>query len=159
MAGVKITASTFSAEKGRQSGALIELFTKSGTNAFHGTLSEMHTDAAITAHTEFQSKTPHSLRNDFGGTVGPIFKNRTFFFDSLFWMKSVMGETWDGTVETKEFEDYVIKNYPNSMAARFFSAAPPSVYPRKLPYRSRHEEELLEFLHASEHSGHARRIR
>ena len=38
VAEMKVTAATFSAEKGLQSGALIELFTKSGTNQFHGTL-------------------------------------------------------------------------------------------------------------------------
>lgn len=46
VAEVKIFASIFFAEKGRQSGALIELFTNPGTNAVHGTLSEMHTDAS-----------------------------------------------------------------------------------------------------------------
>lgn len=131
VAELKISSSTFSAEKGRQSGALIEIFTKSGTNKFHGSLSEMHTDAAMTARTEFQpTGVPHSLRNDFGGTVGgPILKNRTFAFGSLFWMKSALGETLNENVETKEFEDYVAQNYPDSMATKFLSAAPPSIYP------------------------------
>ncbi|HWA95704.1 MAG TPA: carboxypeptidase regulatory-like domain-containing protein [Terracidiphilus sp.] len=131
VAEMKVTASTFSAEKGRQSGALIEIFTKPGTNQFHGSLSEMHTDAAMTARTVFQpTGVPHSVRNDFGGTIGgPIFKNKTFFFGSLFWMKSTLGQTFNGMVETKEFEDYVKTNYPDSMAARFFSAAPPKNYP------------------------------
>ncbi|MDT8070623.1 MAG: carboxypeptidase regulatory-like domain-containing protein [Terriglobia bacterium] len=131
VAEMKIAAATYSAEKGRQSGALIEIFTKSGTNKFHGSLSEMHTDSGLTARTEFQSKLPHSVRNDFGGTVGgPIIKDRTFFFGSLFWMKSSLGTTFKETVETKEFEDYVIQNFPDSMAAKFFQAAPPGAYPR-----------------------------
>ncbi|HWT66365.1 MAG TPA: carboxypeptidase-like regulatory domain-containing protein [Terracidiphilus sp.] len=131
VAEMKVTASTFSAEKGRQSGALIEIFTKPGTNKFHGSLSEMHTDAAMTARTEFQpTGVPHSVRNDFGGTMGgPIFKNKTFFFGSMYWMKSKLGETLNELVETKALEDYVISNYPNSMAAQFFAAAPPKVYP------------------------------
>jgi len=132
VAEMKITSSAFSAEKGRQSGALIEVFTKPGTNKFHGTLSEMHTDAAMTARTEFQTVVPHSLRNDFGGTIGgPIFKNHTFFFGSLYWMKSAMGVTFNENVETKEFEDYVTQNFPNSMGSKFFAAAPPSVFPTK----------------------------
>ncbi|HTB96986.1 MAG TPA: carboxypeptidase-like regulatory domain-containing protein [Terracidiphilus sp.] len=132
VAEMKVTAATFSAEKGLQSGALIELFTKSGTNRFHGTLSEMHTDAAVTARTEFQTQVPHSLRNDFGGSVGgPIYKNHTFFFGSLFWMKSLLGETFNENLETKDYEDYVETNFPNSVAAMFFKAAPPSAYPTK----------------------------
>ena len=132
IAEMKITASTFSAEKGRQSGALIEVFTKPGTNKFHGSLSEVHTDAAMTARTEFETTVPHSVRNDFGGTIGgPIFKGRTFFFGSLFWMRSTLGETFDENVETKDFEDYVKQNFPNSMGAKFFTAAPPSVFPTK----------------------------
>ena len=132
VAEMKISSSVFSAGKGRQSGALIEVFTKPGTNKFHGSLSEMHTDAAMTARTEFETQVPHSLRNDFGGTVGgPIFKDRTFFFGSLFWMKSALGETFDENVETQAYENYVTTNFPNSMAAKFFSAAPPSVFPTK----------------------------
>jgi hypothetical protein len=130
VAEMKVTAATFSAEKGLQSGALIELFTKSGTNRFHGTLSEMHTDAAMTARTEFQTVVPHSLRNDFGGTVGgPIFKDHTFFFGSLFWMKSLLGETFNENLETKDYEQYVETNFPNSLAAKFFTVAPPADYP------------------------------
>lgn len=130
VAEMKVSAATYSAEKGRQSGALIEVFTKSGTNKFHGSLSEMHTDSLLTARTEFQDKVPHSVRNDFGGTIGgPIFKNRTFFFGSLFWMRSHLGSTFLDRVETKEFSDYVIQNYPDSMAARFFKQAPPGAWP------------------------------
>jgi hypothetical protein len=127
---MKISSSTFSAEKGRQSGALIEVFTKPGTNQFHGSLSEMHTDAAMTARKETQTVVPHSLRNDFGGTIGgPIFKDRTFFFGSLFWMRSLAGNTFDEIVETKDFEGYVKQNFPDSMATKFFTAAPPSAFP------------------------------
>ncbi|HEX4308928.1 MAG TPA: carboxypeptidase-like regulatory domain-containing protein [Acidobacteriaceae bacterium] len=129
---MKLTSSTFNADEGRQSGALIEVYTKPGTNNFHGSLSEMHTDAAMTARTVFETQVPHSLRNDFGGTLGgPIFKNRTFFFGSLFWMRSLIGETLNETVETQGFEQYVEQNYPNSMAAGFFKAAPPAAYPVK----------------------------
>jgi len=129
VAEMKISSSTFSAEKGRQSGALIEVFTKPGTNKFHGSLSEVHTDAAMTAHNEW-TPVAHSLRNDFGGTIGgPIFRNRTFFFGSLFWMRSLQGNTFNENVETKDFEDYVKQNYPDSMATKFFAAAPPRAFP------------------------------
>ena len=137
VAEMNVTASTFSADKGVQSGALIEIFTKSGTNKFHGSLSEMHFDNVLSARTEFQTSIAKTIRNDFGGTLGgPIFKNKTFFFGSLFWMKSILGGVDTDMLETQDFENYVIQNYPNSMATRFFQAAPPAVFgnPNTSPY-------------------------
>ncbi len=138
VAEMKVTASSFSADKGVQSGALIEIFTKPGTNQFHGSLSEMHFDNVLSARTEFDVDNngnpvpvPKTIRNDFGGTFsGPLIKNKTFFFGSLFWMKSVLGGVdYDDYVETQAFENYVFQNLPNSMAARFFKAAPPAIFP------------------------------
>ncbi len=127
---MKVSASSFSAEKGRQSGALIEVFTKSGTNKFHGMLSEVHSDKAFISRTEFQTNIPKSIRNDFGGVIGgPIFKNKSFFFGSLFYLRSILGATAVVNVETKEFEDYVIANFPSSLAANYFKLAPIGVYP------------------------------
>jgi Carboxypeptidase regulatory-like domain len=125
VAQMKVSTDVFSADKGRQSGALVEVFTKPGTNQFHGDLSQFYTGSALTARTEFQSKVPRYLRNDFGGTVGgPIFKNRMFFFGSLFWSKSDQGVTLTQTMETPQFVNYVESNYPNSLAAEFFKDAP-----------------------------------
>lgn len=125
VAQMKVSTNTFSADKGRQSGAFIEVFTKPGTNNFHGTLSEFYTGSGLTARTEFQTKVPRYLRNDFGGSIGgPIFKDKTFFFGSLFWSKSSQGVTLTQTMETPEFVDFVNSHYPNSLAAAFFKAAP-----------------------------------
>jgi len=125
VAQMKISTDSFSAEKGRQSGALIEVFTKAGTNKFHGTLSEFYTGSALTARTEFQTKVPRYLRNDFGGSLGgPIIRDKTFFFGELFWSRSDQGVTLTQPMETPGFVQYVDTNYPNSMAAAFFKGAP-----------------------------------
>ncbi|HEY1807045.1 MAG TPA: carboxypeptidase-like regulatory domain-containing protein [Acidobacteriaceae bacterium] len=125
VAQMKVSTDVFSADKGRQSGALIEVFTKAGTNQFHGTLSEFYTGSALTARTEFQTKVPRYLRNDFGGSIGgPLRMNKTFFFGSLFWSKSNQGVTLTQTMETPQFVNYVESNYPNSLAAAFFKEAP-----------------------------------
>jgi len=125
VAQMKVSTDVFAADKGHQSGALIEVFTKSGTNKFHGTLSEFYTSKALTARTEFQTEVPRFIRNDFGGTVGgPIFKDKTFFFGSLFWSKSDQGVTLTQTIETPQFVNYITTNYPNSLAAQFFTGAP-----------------------------------
>lgn len=125
VAQMKVSTDSFSADKGRQSGALIEVFTKPGTNQFHGTLSEFYTGSALTARTEFQTRVPRYLRNDFGGSVGgPIRKDKTFFFGELFWSKSSQGVTLTQPMETPQFVDYVTTHYPNSLAATFFKDAP-----------------------------------
>ncbi|HZY74020.1 MAG TPA: carboxypeptidase-like regulatory domain-containing protein [Edaphobacter sp.] len=125
VAQMKISTNVFSADKGRQSGALIEVFTKPGTNQFHGTLSEFYTGSGLTARTEFQTRVPRYLRNDFGGSLGgPIFKDRTFIFGSIFWSKSSQGVTLTQPMETPEFVNYVTTHYPNSLAAAFFKGAP-----------------------------------
>ena len=48
---VKVNSADFSAEKGRFSGASIQVFTKSGTNSFHGNVSEYHTNNRLQART------------------------------------------------------------------------------------------------------------
>ena len=125
IAQMKVSTNVFSADKGRQSGTLIEVFTKPGTSQFHGTVSEFYTGSALTAKTEFQTKVPRYLRNDFGGAVGgPILKDKTFFFGALFWSKSSQGVTLTQPIETPQFVDYVTTNFPNSLAAQFFKGAP-----------------------------------
>jgi hypothetical protein len=122
---MKVTTDVFSADKGRQSGTLIEIFTKPGTNQFHGDASEFYTSSALSARTEFQTVVPRFIRNDFGGSVGgPIIKNKTFFFGSIFWSKSDQGVTLTQPMETPQFVDYVTTHYPNSLATKFFTGGP-----------------------------------
>jgi hypothetical protein len=127
---VKVQAADFSADKGRFSGALIQSFSKAGTNDFHGTLSEYHSNNELRSRTIFQQQVPTFRRNEFGGTFGgPLIKNRTFFFGSLFYLKSSTASTTVTTVETPQFRDWVTANYPNNISALAFKDAPPRAYP------------------------------
>ena len=127
---VRVSANSFSAEKGRNSGALVEVFTKSGTNQFHGTLSEFHTDNALTSRTIFQTSIPASRRNEYGFTFGgPAIKNKTFFFGSYYGLNTSVASTAVVREETPQLAQYVESNFPNSLAAKFFSLDPPKVYP------------------------------
>jgi hypothetical protein len=69
----------------------VVLSTKSGTNAFHGSLFETHRNNAIgkaRQRQDFYEKPPQLIRNEFGGSAGgPVFlpklyngRNRTFWF-------------------------------------------------------------------------------
>ncbi len=82
----------YSAELGRAGGAVINVVTKSGTNAFHGDGFWFYRDRALTANDPINksnavltgkpipAKPPYHF-NQFGGDLGgPIVKNKLFFF-------------------------------------------------------------------------------
>src|SRR5215475_8777986 len=80
----KVDNSTFSAEYGRNSGAIVNIATRSGTNDFHGEAFEFYRKENLDARNFFnpdtQKQSPFK-RNQFGGNLGgPIVKNKTFFF-------------------------------------------------------------------------------
>jgi hypothetical protein len=127
---IRVSGANFSASKGRYSGALIQVYTKPGTNKLHGSISEYHMDNAITSRTIFQDSVPVYRRNEFGGTLGgALIKDKLFVFGGLFVLKSSTGQTQVATVETPEFAQWVGQNLPNSVAAAFFKNAPPAPGP------------------------------
>ena len=80
----KVDNSTFSAEYGHVSGAIVNLVTRSGSDQFRGEAYEFFRNDALDARNffEFTSADPHPFeRNQFGGSLGgPIVRGRTFFF-------------------------------------------------------------------------------
>ncbi len=127
---MRVSANTFSAEKGRNSGALVEVFTKSGSNQYRGTISEFHTDNRLTSRTIFQSSLPASRRNEYGFTFGgPVLKNRSFIFGSYYGLSTSTNSTSVVREETPELVNFVKSAFPNSLAAKFFTLDPPRAYP------------------------------
>jgi hypothetical protein len=86
----RVLTNTFDAEYGRNSGSVINVVTKSGTNQWHGSTYEFFRNKVLNANqycfTEAEGlpcKKPQFNQNQFGGTFGgPIKKDRTFFFAS-----------------------------------------------------------------------------
>ena len=82
----KVDNSTFSAEYGQSSGAVVNIATRSGANNFHGELFEFFRNDALDARNFFEltSNEPAPFqRNQFGGNVGgPIIPDKLFFFSS-----------------------------------------------------------------------------
>jgi outer membrane receptor protein involved in Fe transport len=84
----QVITNNYSAQFGRNQGAVINYVTKSGTNEFHGSAFEYHRNSsALDAMTNQQRSEPSRSRRDkfisnvFGGTFGgPIVKNKLFFF-------------------------------------------------------------------------------
>jgi hypothetical protein len=107
----KVDNSTFSAEYGRNSGAIVNIATRSGTNQYHGELFEFLRNEKLDARNFFDvnSEPPPFKRNQFGfniggpihlpgfGEGGPILSyngtNRTFFFLSYEGLRQRQGLT------------------------------------------------------------------
>lgn len=106
----KVDNSTFSAEYGRSSGAIVNIATRSGTNQYHGELFEFFRNDALDARNFFNGpKTPPFKRNQFGVSLGgpinlPRFgeggsalgykgKDKTFFFFSYEGLRQRQGLT------------------------------------------------------------------
>src|SRR5262247_1271232 len=69
------------AEYGRNSGAIVNIAIKSGTNQFHGTAYDFLRNDNLDARNFFESRKNEFRNNNFGGALGgPVVKNRTFFF-------------------------------------------------------------------------------
>ena len=90
----QVNQNGFSAEFGRAGGAVINVVTKSGTNAFHGGAFEYFRDESLNSNdpavkanearhipNALPNKRPALRINQFGGRLGgPIKKNKAFFF-------------------------------------------------------------------------------
>ena len=100
----KIESNSPPAEFGRFNGGVINLTTKSGTNAFHGVGFEFFRNEALNASNYFQARNavkPDYRRNQFGGTFGgPLVKDRTFFFVDYQGQRQSIGRTVTSNVPT-----------------------------------------------------------
>jgi hypothetical protein len=77
----RLLTSSFNAEYGRFSGAIVNVVTKSGTNTVHGSAYEFLRNEDLDARKYFDPTRGALKRNQFGGTLGgPIVKNKFFFF-------------------------------------------------------------------------------
>ena len=117
----RILTNTYSADYGRNSGAIVALISKSGTNEFHGNLFHFFRNNKLNATPFFNNAAPTFVGprkpqfnvNEFGGTIGgplhlPRFgeggpaiingKDRTFFFFSYLGFRRRQGVSQSATV-------------------------------------------------------------
>ena len=87
---VNVVTNSFDAEQGMAGGAAVNVQIKAGTNQFHGSMHEFHTNSRMKARNYFYYQPgtlPKNIFNQYGGTIGgPVIKNKLFFFSS-----------WEGT--------------------------------------------------------------
>jgi hypothetical protein len=92
----RVISNTFDAEYGRNSGAVINVVTKSGTNGFHGSAYEFFRNQSLNSRGYLDLRRADDKQNQFGGTFGgPIKKDRTFFFASYEGRRVVHGISSD----------------------------------------------------------------
>ena len=100
----RVESNSVPAEFGRFNGGVINLTTKSGTNAFRGSAFTFLRHEALNARNFFASTgavKPQFRRNQLGGVAGgPVRRNQTFFFADYQGQRQTIGRTVISTVPT-----------------------------------------------------------
>ncbi len=95
----RVITNNFDAEYGRNSGAVVNVVTKSGGNQLHGDVYEFFRNKALNAKGFLDPYKPDNKTNQFGATLGgPIRKDRTFIFGSYEGRRQIAGVTSDPVV-------------------------------------------------------------
>src|SRR6202035_5138984 len=99
-----VEANNVPAEFGRFNGGVVNVATRSGSNAVHGSLFEYFRNEALNARNYFASATarkPEYRRNLYGATLGaPIIHDKLFFFGDYQGVKQLIGVTRISTIPT-----------------------------------------------------------
>ena len=131
---MEIKTNDFDAQKGRNGGATVDVFTVSGSNQYHGTIDYWFTNNDLSALTHFQSSLPPSTRNEVSGTMGgPVLKNKLFWFGAIDVLRSSVTSAGSATVETMDFYNWVKSNLATvggnaNLALQALTEAPPLTY-------------------------------
>ncbi|HKU23465.1 MAG TPA: TonB-dependent receptor [Terriglobales bacterium] len=109
---VSVLSAASSSDLGQNSGSVMNVVVKSGTNQFHGSAYELHRDASLDAANFFENlagipKAPF-VWNEFGGSAGgPLYipgvydgRNRTFLFGAWDGSRLRLGTTLNGNAPT-----------------------------------------------------------
>jgi hypothetical protein len=112
----RVQTNNSSAEFGRFTGGVVNMASRSGTNAFHGSVFEYHRNKALNSNTFFGNRAglgkPPFVQNNFGGVLGgPVLRNKLFFFSSYEGYRNREGVLFRRTVPTGamkrgDFSDY-----------------------------------------------------
>jgi carboxypeptidase family protein len=118
----KVDNSTYSAEYGRNSGAIVNIATRSGTDQFHGEIYDYLRNDFFDARNAFTRKGVKPIdpfkRNQFGGDFGgPIHKGTTYFFASYEGLRQRQGlATSSGVWSDAQRNDIQAVGNPTALA-------------------------------------------
>ncbi|MGA8596633.1 MAG: TonB-dependent receptor [Bryobacteraceae bacterium] len=124
-----IQTNTFSVDYGRASSIQMVMTTKSGTDSFHGNVSDYFTSQQLWAGTEFvHNYSPFHSNNMSASIGGPIIpKHQFFFFFSIepLWSSTSTGNsvtTW----EDPAFTAWAAQNYPGTFGTKLLTTYKPT---------------------------------
>jgi outer membrane receptor protein involved in Fe transport len=156
---VKVLTNSFSAEYGRNAGAVFQVVTRSGTNEIHGALWEFLRNHKLNARSFFApSKVPQLIQNQFGAAAGgPIRKDKLFLFGSYEGLRvrpaSLGASSFPLTAEerqgnfTSTVRDSANANqpFPNNQVpvSRFDTVARNLLNPSQMPLPNRADGQLV----------------
>jgi hypothetical protein len=117
IAAVDVSTTAYDPEMGRAGAAAVNVIMKSGTNSFHGTLFEYHSNSDLQARNVFAASVPHSVHNQFGGSLGGrIKRDKLFVFGDFQGSRDLVGQLATPTIPTMD------------MRAGNFAASPTTIY-------------------------------
>ena len=113
-----VQTNSSSAEFGRFTGGVINMASRSGTNAFRGSLFEFHRNRELNSNTLFGEKAglekPPFTQNNFGGTIGgPVLRDKLFFFSSYEGYRNEEGILLRRTVPTPAMRNGDFSDFRN----------------------------------------------
>src|SRR5215212_8524238 len=109
----RVLTSNFNAEFGRNTGAIVNVATKNGTNDFHGGGYMYYRSQRFSARNFFDAERQALQRKQFGGSIGgPIMKDRAFFFFNYEGDRSLSSSTQTRTVPSAQARLGIFPNTP-----------------------------------------------
>ena len=110
----RVSTSVYTAENGAAGGAQINVVSKSGSNQFHGTLYDYLRNDKLDTRSPFDgSQIPPFRLNQFGGQlVGPVIRDKAFFFVNYEGLRQSLGQTLIGFVPSASVRDQVLSTSP-----------------------------------------------
>jgi hypothetical protein len=128
---ISVVSTSYDASLGRNTGAQIQVVTKSGTNKIHGSAFFLYDEPGLNSFNKYGGPAPltPTIRDDnkqrtwAASLGGPIFKDKLFFFASYEEYKDSNPSFSNGYVETPQFRAAVIANRGNGVTARTLTGA------------------------------------
>jgi len=131
---ITVSSNAYSADLGRNSGAQVQVVSKSGGNQIHGSGIFKYDDPNFNAFNKFGAinSPPQRVENSFrqyaASLGGPVIRNRLFYFFSYEGIHNRSDTPYTGYVETPQYRHAVLSLRPDSITSQVLNS--PGVAPR-----------------------------
>ena len=113
VAEFRVNSGLAPAESGLGDGGNITVVSKSGSNAFKGSLFEYKRDDALDAASKYDNKKQQLELDQVGGSIGgPLAQNKTFFFGSFEGLRQATGLSFTEAVPSDEARRRILAGEP-----------------------------------------------